>query len=170
MTEPPKRPSKYGPPPGAAPPSNREKMRDAVQDLVQQVKDQKQKTVAEKRHEEQKAKQKQRRRLLETGVLVVALIASILWAIPKWNAPFSTPTGAEARKDARKALVFASRLLDQYQLRAGRFPGTFAQVGVSLPGLVYTPMGDTYTLRLDVDGQAITFRHGDDPVRFLSSP
>ena len=170
--QPPRRPSQHQPPtpPGGTPPSNREKMKDAVQALVQQVKEQKEQSRAEVAHEKQKAKQKQRRQLATIVILFVALVGAVIYAVPRWSQPLKAPSGEPARQDAKKAIVFAARLLDQYELRSGRLPGTFSQVGVTLPGLVYTRTGDTWTLSMTVDGQPIDYHKGDDPVRFLSSP
>jgi hypothetical protein len=167
MTPPPPRPPR--PPQPSTPPSNREKMADAVQALVKQVKDQKEMTKAEASQAQQRAKQKKRTRIFQVIGLTLALAASIAYTIPRWRQPLQAPGGEEARLEARKALVFASRLLDQYQRRSGRLPGTFAQVGVTLPGIVYTRTGDTYTVGFSVQGTDIVFHQGDDPVRFLSS-
>ena len=144
-------------------------MADAVQALVQEVKEKKEQTRAEKAMVEQRRRRKQRTRLVQLAALALALVAALIYAIPRWKQPLARPTGAAARDDARHTILFAARLLDQYQLRAGRLPGSFRQTGVELPTLQYQPTGDSYALTIDVDGQAITFHKGDDPVRFLSS-
>jgi hypothetical protein len=169
MSQQPPRPPRNPPTPPGDTPSSRAKMKDAVQELVAQVKEQKEQNRADVVAEKEKSKRKRRMRLVQVAALAVLMIASVIYAVPRWNQPFTAPAGEPARDDARKTLVFAARLLDQYQLRGGRLPGTFSQVGVNLPTLVYTRTGDTYSVSITVDGEAITYHKGDDPVRFLSS-
>jgi len=160
-----KRPS---PPPGP-PPSNREKMKDAVQELMSQVAEKKAQTRADVVEEKQRQTRRQRTRYFQAAALLVLLIVSLVFMLPRWRQPFQPPSGAEAERDARKAIIFASTLVDRYEARSGRLPGSFNQVGVTIPGLVYTVVGSSYILSMQVDGHEIVFHKGDDAARFLSS-
>ena len=150
------------------PPGNREKMRDAVQALVQKVADDKAQTRADKVREVERKRHKQRNRYLQAALLLVLLILSSMYGLRRWRQPFTAPTGADAERDARKTLVFAATLLDRYQSRTGQAPGSLALIGVALPGVIYQPMRGTWVLSMRVEGRSIDFHKGDDPARFLS--
>lgn len=172
MTKPPNRPPHAHPshpahqPPGHEP-TNREKMKDAVQELLQQKAEEKAATRADTVAKKARDKRKQRMRLVQAGVLFVILLASIAFALPRWRAPFSAPAGDAAERDMRKALVFASNLVDAYESRSGRLPGSFSQVGVNLPGISYMRTGDSYLLSARVNGHNLAIRKGDDKQAFV---
>lgn len=156
--------------PPAPEPSNRDKMKDAVQQLLQQKADEKAANRADDAAKKIRDKRKQRTRLMQAGVLLVILLASIAFAIPRWREPFRAPEGDSAERDMRKALVFASNLVDAYETRTGRLPGSFNQVGVSLPGVSYMRTGDSYLLSARVNGVNLAIRKGDNKEEFLNSP
>ncbi|HEY2805783.1 MAG TPA: hypothetical protein VGI92_07995, partial [Gemmatimonadales bacterium] len=75
--------------------------------------------------------------------------------------------GEDAELDARKALVFAGSLLNQYQAKNGQLPNTIVQLGVPLPGVTYQRSGDSYAVTITVEGHAITYHREDDPRHFV---
>lgn len=163
-----KRPSPP-PSPSSPEPSNREKMKDAVHELMSQVAEKKAQTQADVVEEKQRGTRRQRTRYVQAAVLFVVLVASIVFMLPRWRQPFEPPSGAAAEHDARQAVVFASTLVDRYEARSGRLPGSFNQVGVAIPGLTYTVTGSSYVLSMNVEGRDIVFHKGDDIAHFLSS-
>lgn len=152
-------------------PSSREKMRDAVDQLMQQVADQQQETKAEVVAARARHDRRARMRWLQAALLAVALVISGMFAIPRWRQPFPPPTGAVAERDARRAIVFAAQLVEQRIRVTRRAPQTFDQVGVPLPGIAYQRLDSLgYLLTTTVEGKTLSFRRGDDPVRFVSGP
>ena len=158
-------------PPSGPPPSSREKMRDAVDQLMKQVAEQKQENKAEVIAARERKARQGRMRWLQAVVLAIALVISLMFAIPIWQAPFKAPTGARAERDARRALVFASRLVEQRIRATGRAPQNFDQLGVPLPGITYQRLDSlNYVISTTVEGKTVAFRRGDDPVRFEGGP
>jgi hypothetical protein len=156
------------PGPPAPEPSNRDKIKNALEELLQQKAEEKKLTRADIAQRTVRDKQKARRQYLQAAVLLVVLVASIVLAIPRWNQPFSPPAGAQAEQDMRKAMVFASSLVDAYESRSGRLPGNFSQVGVALPGISYMRTGESYMLSAFVNGHNLAFKKGDDRAAFLA--
>jgi hypothetical protein len=156
-------------PPPAPEPSNRDKMKDAVHQLLQQKAEEKASTRADEVQQKQRGKQKMRNRLLQVAALFVVLIICIVVSMPAWKQPFDPPEGQRAEQDARRAIVFAARLVDSYESRTGRLPSTFSQVGVSLPGISYMRTGDSYLLSTRANDRDLAFRKGDDAAAFLNA-
>lgn len=156
------------PPPPGPEPSNRDKMKDAVHQLLQQKADEKAHTQADVVQEKERNKGKRRMRWVQLLALLGVLVVSVVISIPQWRQPFVPPDGAEAEQHARRAIVFAANLLDIYEKRSGRLPGAFSQVGVTLPGVSYLRTGDSYILSARANERDLTFTKGDDPARFLA--
>ena len=113
------------PPPGQPAghtPSSREKMRDAVDQLMKQVADQRQETKAEVVAARERRARQNRMRWLQAAVLALVLVMSVMFAIPLWQRPFAAPTGARAERDGRRAVVFAVQLIEQRIRGTGSAP------------------------------------------------
>jgi hypothetical protein len=149
-------------------PSNRDKIKNALDQLLQQKAEEKKLTRADVVAQKARSRQKQRRQLVQIAVLLIVLIASVMFALPRWREPFQAPQGARAEQDMAKAMVFASSLVDAYEARSGRLPGSFSQVGVALPGISYMRTGDSYMLSAFVNGHNLAFKKGDDRNAFLA--
>jgi len=146
-------------------------MRDAVDQLMKQVAEQKQENKAEVVAAREKKARQQKMRWLQAVVLMIALIISLVFAIPLWRQPFAVPSGVKAERDARRAVVFAAQLVEQRIRSSGRAPQTFDQLGVPLPGISYQRLDSlAYVVSTTVEGRTVSFRRGDDPVRFVGGP
>lgn len=166
MTQPPSSGSPQGPQP-----TSREKMRDAVDQLMKQVADKKQENKAEVVAARERKARTGRLRWLQAGVLAVGLVISVMFAIPLWRQPFKPPAGPEAERDARHGIVFAARLIEQRIRATGKAPQNFDQVGVPLPGINYMRLDSlNYVISSTVGTRTITFRRGDDLARFAVTP
>lgn len=148
------------PPGGAPPPSKRQVMRDAVSKVVQQVAEQRQAKTAEALAEQRRARQRQTRGILLVIVAVIGLVASVMWALPRWRHPFQDRSAALQDRDARTAILFAAKIVDRFTEARGRAPISLEEAGVNLPGIAYTTTGTTYQLVAVVDGKPLTFRSG----------
>jgi hypothetical protein len=155
------------PGPPAPEPSNRDKIKSALDELMQQKKEEQKLSKADVAARKQRDRQKSRRRYMQAALLFVILAASTALAIPRWNQPFRPPEGERAEQDVRKAMVFAASLVDTYERRSGRLPGNFSQVGVALPGISYMRTGESWLLTASVNGHNLAFRKGDDTEAFL---
>jgi hypothetical protein len=142
-------------------------MKNALQQLVQQTAESKAQTQADVAQQAQRGHRQERTRYTQAAVLLIVLVVSLVLAIPHWGHPFAPPVGEVADQHARRALLFASSLVDAYQKRTGALPGTLSQVGVALPGIDYEHIGDTYSLATSVEGRTISLNRGDDPTQFL---
>lgn len=146
-------------------------MRDAVDQLMRQVADQKQESKAEVMAARARAVRQSRMRWLQAAVLAIALVISVMFAVPLWRAPFKAPTGAQAEHDARRAVVFAAQLVEQRIRATGSAPQHFDQLGVPLPGISYQRLDSlAYVLSTTIEGKTLSFRRGDDPARFVGMP
>jgi hypothetical protein len=146
-------------------------MRDAVGQLMKQVADERQENKAEVIAARERAARQARMRWLQAVVVAFALVISVLFAIPLWRQPFAPPTGAKAERDARRFVVFASQLVEQRIRLTGHAPQHFDQVGVPLPGIAYQRLDSlAYVISTTVEGKTLSFRRGDDPVRFVGGP
>lgn len=149
--------------------SPRERMRDAVQQIVKNVADDKALSRANVKKAKARIAARRRRQVWQLLGVAAVLAASIVWAMPRWQRPFDPPTGAVAERDARRAIVFAARLVVEYEGANGAPPATLADLGVALPGIEYRRFDAAWTLTVRVDGRAITFQDGDDPGTFLNA-
>ena len=166
MTKPPGSDSPSGPPS-----SSRAKMRDAVGQLMQQVADKQHESKAEVIAARERDARRAKMRWLQVAVLAIVLVISLMFAIPRWRQPFAAPTGARAERDARRAVVFAAQLVEQQIRATGRAPRNFDQVGVPLAGIFYQRIDSlAYVVSITVGGKTLSFRRGDDPVRFVGAP
>jgi len=146
-------------------------MRDAVEQLLKQQAEKRQESRAEVIAARERAARRARLRWLQAVVLAIVLVISFLFAVPKWQHPFAGPTGARAERDARRAVLFAARLADQRIRATGRAPLSLDELGVSLPGISYQRLDSlTWVISVTVEGQPLSFRRGDDPVRFAGTP
>jgi len=159
-------PSSSGPPP-----SNREQIRDVVGQLLKQQADKQQASRAEVAAARERAARQARRRGLQVVLLAIVLVISLLYAIPRWERPFARPTGARAERDARRAVLFAARLVDGRIRATGRAPLSFDEIGVTLPGISYHRLDSlSWVISVTVEGRTLSFQRGDDPVRFGGAP
>jgi hypothetical protein len=156
--------------PGAPPPSSkRQEMRDAVHQVLQKVADDRQAATVEAQAAAARAARKRRRHRTLLALGIVALVAAIVFAVPRWRRPFPAPTGAEADRQARIALLFAARAVDGFRDSRGRLPLSLQETGVALPGVSYTPDTDGWELSTVVEGRTLTLRHSDDRDAFQSA-
>ena len=156
-------------PPPPPPQSNRDKMKDAVNQLMQQVKDDKAQTRADKARLEALKRRKQRTRGMQAVLLFFGLVASSLYGYKVWKQPFTPPSGERVVHDARKTLVFTAGLINLYQRKTGQLPANLSQLGVALPPMTYQRTGDTWLLSMSVEGRPLTLHKDDDPARFLAA-
>ncbi len=148
----------------------RARMRDAVNDLVQKVKDDRAQTLAEKEVEQQQLRARERQKYVWLFVAVVAFAGSVAFTLPRMRAPIRPPTGAAAEHHGRQTLVYAARLVEEFQRARGRLPASMAEIGVSLPGVVLETRPGGWELSMQVDGRtvaALALRSGEDPGAFL---
>jgi hypothetical protein len=140
------------------------KMRSAVSDIVQQVKDEKAADRAAKQREIVRRRRKERLRWLWLGAAIVALVISIVVMLPRWRQPIAPPTGDEALRHGRETVALAAELVEQYRTSHGALPGAIVDVTVPLPGVVYRVVrdGQGYVLTLNVEGQVLEYRSGED--------
>ena len=155
-------------PPSQPPQSNRDKMKDAVNQLMQQVKDDKAQTRADRARLEALKRRKQRTRVLQAVLLFLGLVASSIYGYQLWKQPFEAPSGDQAIHDARKTLVFTAGLINFYQRKTGQPPAHLSQLGVTLPSMTYQRSGDSWLLSISVEGRPLTLHKDDDPARFLA--
>lgn len=161
------RPNPFAPQPSQ--PSNREKMKDAVQELMQNVAEEKAQTKAEIEAAKAKKERIRKRRIGYAVLLTIVLVISIVVMYPRWRQPYAPPTGAAAELNARRTLVFAADLVESFARRnGGRLPGSFAETGIPLPGIDYHPTPGGFALSSVVDGRTITFNRGDNPNSFVT--
>jgi hypothetical protein len=164
MTTPPKDPR------DSQPSSGREQMRDAVNQVMKQVNDQKQENRAEVVAAREHKASQSRMRWLQAIVLATVLVISLVFAIPRWRQPFAAPSGAEAEHDARHAVVFAAQLVEQHIHATGRAPQSLEQLGIPLPGIRYQRLDSLgYVVSATVEDRTLSFRRGDDQARFAGT-
>ena len=156
-------------PPPPRPQGPREKMREAIVDVMHDVAEKKQALKEESQHDLLRRRQKEQRRWLWLFLAAVALAISITLNLPRWRHPFLPPTGAAAERDARRAVLLAEGLVERYRVATGVLPLTLSETGVNLPGVVYRQSQGGYELSVTVEGQPIVFHSGDDPARFRSA-
>jgi hypothetical protein len=145
-------------------------MREAVSDLVQKVKDDRAQTLAEQEAEAAKRRAHERMKYAWLFVAVVAFAASVAFTIPRLKTPIRAPEGAEAERHGRATLVYAARLVEDYQRATGSLPSRFDDTGVTLPGVILQIRPDGWELSLPIGGRAPTtlaLRSGDDRASFL---
>jgi len=146
-------------------------MKDAVNQLMKQVADDREENRAEVVAARERAARRDKMRWLQAVVLVIALAISLIFAIPMWRQPFPEPAGARAEHDARRTVVFAAQLVEQRIRSSGRAPQNFDQLGVPLPGITYRRLDSlAYVISTTVEGRTLSFRRGDDPARFVGAP
>ncbi len=162
--------TRHSPPqaPSGPEPSNRDKMKDAVQQLLQQKAEEQATTRADVAITKERSQRRARTRYLQAFALLVLLVIAVVFAIPQWRHPFAPPGGAQAEHDARQALVFAANLVDNYEHQTGRLPGNFSQLGVSLPGIAYLRTADSWVLSIRANGRDFAIQKGDDKAAFLA--
>ncbi len=151
-------------------PETRERMRDAVKDLVQKVKDDRAETQADRDAEERRRRTHERQKYVWLFVAVVGFAWSVAFTLPRIRAPIGPPTGAEAERHGRHALVYAARLVEEFQRARGRLPNTIEEIAVSLPGVVLQPRPGGWELSMVVEGRTVatlSLRSGDDLRSFL---
>jgi hypothetical protein len=107
---------------------------------------------------------------LVAGLLAVVLAVALVASIPLWRHPFAEPSGAQADRNARQALVFAAGLVDRWTATHGKPPEQLTDVGVKIPGMTLVRTDDGWSLTLPSNGRPITFHRGDDPTAFLNIP
>ncbi len=151
-------------------PETRARMRDAVNDLVQKVKDDRAETQADREAEEQRRRAHERLKYVWLFVAVVAFAGSVAFTVPRMRAPIRPPTGAEAERHGRETLVYAARLVEEFQRVRGRLPNSIDETGVSLPGVVMLTRPGGWELSMQVNGRTVAtlaLRSGDDLGSFL---
>jgi len=152
-------------------PTGREQMRDAVSQVMKQVNDQQQENRAEVVAARERKAHRGRMRWLQAVLLGVALVISLLFAIPRWQRPFAAPSGTLAEQDTRRAVVFAAQLVEQRIGATGRAPQSLEQLGIPLAGIHYQRLDSLgYVVSATVEGRTLSFRRGDDLVRFAGTP
>lgn len=155
------------PGPSAPAPSPRERLRNAVQAVVDQKAAEKQTTRRVSAAERARQLRRPLRRRWQAAALFLVFVISVIVAIPRWRTPFQPPAGAAAQHNARRAIVFAAHLVDQYVKTRGQPPANLAELRVELPGMEYTRVENSWRLSMAVEGRTITFVAGDDPTQFL---
>jgi hypothetical protein len=146
-------------------------MADAVGQLMKQVADKRRESKAEVIAARERVARQARMRWLQAAVLAITLVISLMFAIPRWRQPFAAPTGASAERAARRAVVFATQLVEQRIRTTGRAPQKFDEIGVPLPGIYYQRLDSlAYVVSITVEGKTLQFRRGDDPERFVGGP
>lgn len=130
----------------------RGKMRDAVADLMQEVKEKRALTAAEKLAAAAVSQRRKRLQYLYLMIATVVFGSAVVWAIPRWKTPYAAPAGAAAEDGARQTLLFAARLIEGFRASNGRYPDTIAETGVNLPGLTYTRTPTSWELSAPIPG------------------
>lgn len=164
MPDTPQRPQPAHQPP--LPQNKRQEMRDAINQVMQKVADDRQAQTAEKIAELQRAKKKRRRSILLLVLAFAGLVVLVIVMTPVWRNPFPAPTGAAAERDARAAIVFASKVIDTYRATRGRLPISLEEAGVALPGISYALRADGYELVAVVEGRPLTYNSTEDREAF----
>lgn len=147
------------------PPSRREQMKDAVSQLLTNIKEERKAASAEALAA--LALQKRHHRLLIglTVVMALAFVASVILMLPRWRHPFPTPVGAEAEAHAERAAAFAASMVERFRTDRGRLPISLDETGVKLPGVRYVVLGEGYEITIDVEGRPVTHRGGPPDAR-----
>jgi hypothetical protein len=170
MPKTPPRPQPAQQPPEGQP-TKRQEMRDAVNQVLQKVADDRQAQSAEKMAELKRAAAKRRRSILLLLLAFIGLAVLVVVMLPVWRNPFPAPAGAAAERDARAAIVFASKVIDTFRSTRGRLPISLEEAGVALPGIAYAPRGvDGYELVAVVEGRPLTFTSDQDRDAFSRGP
>lgn len=152
-------------------PTRRQEMRDAVNQVLQKVADDRQAQSAEKLAELKRAAARRRRSVLLLALAFIGLAALVMVMLPVWRNPFPAPAGAAAERDARAAIVFASKVIDTFRATRGRLPISLEEAGVALPGISYALRGvDGYELVAVVEGRPVTFTSDQDRDAFSRVP
>jgi len=151
-----------------APPSTRQQMEDAVQDVMQKMADDRVAAAAEvvREQKRQVSRRRQAAGLVVFGI--VTLILALVISLPRLRNPFPAPTGADAERDARAALLFAAGVVDSYRAAQSRLPESLLEAGVALPGMGYSRTADGYELVVQADGVPVSLRSTDDRAAFSS--
>jgi hypothetical protein len=150
----------------AAPLGPRARMKDAVEKVMQQVSDQKQKSRAELEAERQHQRRLARDRFLLAAALVLALMVSGWFGYRTWRHPFPPPTGAAAAAQARQGIALTAGLVERHIRATGSPPTSLREIGLVIPGLEYQRIGAQYALSMVVEGRRIQFHSGEDLARF----
>jgi hypothetical protein len=139
-------------PPGGTP---RERIADAVKDLVSDIKHQREEEAQERRREAEHVERKARRRWFQLALAALVFAISAIVAVPRWKTPFRPPAGAAADRHARQALRFAAGLVESFRARHGRLPTSLAETGLVPAGVEYRIVGEGWELRLSTESGVV---------------
>ncbi len=142
------------------PPNPRERMREAVHDVLAQVKEQQHAASAEAVEQRRRAERRGRLKLLWLAGAAGFLFAALAYALPRARAPFAPPSGALAERHAQASLDLAARLVEQYRRDHDRLPDSLVETGVRLPGVTFRRDGAAYELSVTVEGRVQSHRAG----------
>jgi len=150
---------------GAPPPAHRPdrgKLTEALSDLVSDVKQQRKADRRDRTVEHQKKLARARRKYVWLVLALMAFAASLVYAIPRWNAPYAAPTGIAADHHARETLFLAAQMVEAFAERNGRVPDNLEEIGVPFPGVSYQAGPGTWEMTVSWEGGAVTLRRGQD--------
>lgn len=126
---------------------------------------------AEEKRKERELEKRQRgpvRRFVAPGVAAVACLAAWVVPVPQAAETLPPPPAEYTSASARMTLVLAARRLESFRSQYRRLPTTLDDAGISEPAMSYQRMeGETYLLKLPVDGSFLTFDSGMAPATFL---
>lgn len=111
-----------------------------------------------------------RRTLLALGLTLFGVGVYLIAARPSWFfVPPAAPESVEIRDASfRLTMVREAELIRRFQVAEGRLPGTLAEAGSLVEGVVYEPAADgTFALRATVAGEALAYHSTDSVSVFL---
>lgn len=146
------------------PPSRREQMKDAVSQLLTNIKEEKQATSAQALADMARKRKRHRVLVALTFLAAIAFLVTVIVMLPRWSHPFPVPTGEAAVANAERATTYAASLVERFRADHGRLPISLDETGVKLPGMQYVTLGEGYEITVVVEGQPVTHR-GGPPVR-----
>ncbi len=139
------------------PPQQRAAMRDAVQDVMRKVQQDRAAEAAAVVAKQRRASRRHTRGIVLVTLAAAALAIAVSWAVPRWQHPFAERSGPAADRDARIALLFMAKLVDAWAAQHHHLPASLHDVGVILPGITYTGLADHYELRAATGGHTVQF-------------
>jgi hypothetical protein len=136
-------------------PESRQKMRDALEQVIQGVAEKRDEARADELREREKRLRRRRSTVALLVLLAVGFGVSLAVSLPRWSRPYAPPSGEAARRDAQRALTLAASLVERFRTVNGRLPDSLAETGVALPGVEYRVAPPGYELWVTVDGRRV---------------
>jgi hypothetical protein len=105
--------------------------------------------------------------MLPLGLMMSVFAGFLLVAPPAWVVvnPIAAQAPEEQLLNVRTAIAIYGQKVETYRITNGRLPSTLAEAGVTVPGIDYTPQGESYLLIASVGGQDVVFNSAVESLR-----